>query len=145
MGRRGGLSAADSAWPPGAAQSPSVPSVPLISMAEVSCPSPNNVLGGGSEWTRPKEGGFLLTSLGPEGQTRKNTQVLKLRGIMREYIARASFPMPWLRRRPAGLSRAWPAPAVGADGSFRFHPPNGQNFRPARRSGRGSGGLDRRL
>lgn len=60
MGRRGGLSAADSAWPPGAAQSPSVPSVPLVSMAEVSCPSPNNVLGGGSEWTRPKEGGVPL-------------------------------------------------------------------------------------
>lgn len=144
MGRRGGLSAADSARPPGAGQSPSVPSVPLISMAEVS-PSPNNALGGGSEWTRPNEGGFLLTSLGPEGQTRKNTLVLKLRGIMRLYIARASFPMPWLQRCLTGSSRAWSAPTVDADGSFRFRPPNRQNFRPARRRGGGSTGLDRGL
>lgn len=56
MGRRGGLSDDDYARPPGAAQSPPVPSVPLLSMAEVSCPSPNNALGGGSEWTRPNEG-----------------------------------------------------------------------------------------
>lgn len=77
MGCRGGLSADGSARPPGAAQSPFVPSVALVSMAEVSCPSPNNALGGGSEWTRPNEGEFLLMSLGPEGQTRKkhNTRV----------------------------------------------------------------------
>lgn len=56
MGLRRGLSADDTARPPGAAQGPFVSSVPFVSMAEVSCPSPNNALAGGSEWTRPNGG-----------------------------------------------------------------------------------------
>lgn len=145
MGCRGGLSADDSARPPGATQSPSVPSVPLVSMAEVSCPSPNNALGGGSEWTRPNEGEFLLTGLGPEGQTRTKNHNTTVTWHYKRVSSSCELPdavavaaSGWVERSLASTrhGRGWFLPV----------PPSGRAKLPVRAPlRRRSTGLDRRL